>query len=189
MSTPIPNATAEQLTETQVEALNNVAAPATATATAAAGATAAMKPWTEDPTLKRLVDRVRAAQADGTRLRITGGGSKSFYGEAAAGEPCDVTALAGISSYEPTELVVTARCGTRLADLEAALAERGQCLPFEPPHFAGDEGAESRATVGGMVAAGLGRAVACGSRRAYATTCSAPRCSTAAARYSRSAGR
>ena len=92
---------------------------------------------------------MRAAQADGTKLAIAGGGSKSFYGEAAVGEPLDVTGLAGISSYEPTELVVTARCGTRLAELEAVLAERGQCLPFEPPHFG------PGATVGGMVAAGL----------------------------------
>ena len=52
-------------------------------------------------------------------------------------------------SYEPSELVVTVRAGTPLAELEAALAEKGQCLPFEPPHFG--EGA----TVGGMVAAGL----------------------------------
>ena len=55
----------------------------------------------------------------------------------------------GISSYEPSELVVTVRGGTLLADLEAALAEKGQCLPFEPPRFA------QGGTVGGMVAAGL----------------------------------
>jgi glycolate oxidase FAD binding subunit len=60
-----------------------------------------------------------------------------------------VRPLAGISAYEPTELVVTVRAGTPLAELEAVLAERGQCLPFEPPRFA--EGG----TVGGMVAAGL----------------------------------
>jgi FAD/FMN-containing dehydrogenase len=65
------------------------------------------------------------------------------------GSLLDVRPLAGISSYEPTELVVTARAGTPLADLEAVLAERGQCLPFEPPRF-NDHG-----TVGGMVAAGL----------------------------------
>ena len=61
----------------------------------------------------------------------------------------DTRVLEGISSYEPTELVVTARCGTGLAELEATLAEQGQCLPFEPPHFG------AGATVGGMVAAGL----------------------------------
>jgi glycolate oxidase FAD binding subunit len=61
----------------------------------------------------------------------------------------DTAPIAGITSYEPTELVVTVRAGTPLAELETVLAERGQCLPFEPPHFGGG------ATVGGMVAAGL----------------------------------
>ena len=103
----------------------------------------------EDPQLDHLIDRVRAAQAEGTKLQIQGGNTKAFYGEAPQGEPLDVTALTGISSYEPTELVVTARCGTPLAELEAALAAKGQCLPFEPPRFA------SGSTVGGMVAAGL----------------------------------
>ena len=82
-------------------------------------------------------------------LRIEGGGTKRFYGEAPVGELLDTRALEGISSYEPTELVVTARCGTALARLEATLAEQGQCLPFEPPQFA------PGGTVGGMVAAGL----------------------------------
>lgn len=101
------------------------------------------------PALQRLVDQVRAARADRTPLAITGGGTKAFYGEAPSGTPLDVKPLAGISSYEPSELVVTVRGGTPLAELEAALAERGQCLPFEPPRFA------PGGTVGGMVAAGL----------------------------------
>ena len=156
MSTSTPDATAERLTETQVEALKEVVPHSIATAAASVGAAAAAAapPASEDPALRQLVDRIRAARADRRHLSIAGGGSKSFYGEPPIGEPLDVTGLAGISSYEPTELVVTARCGTRLADLEAALAERGQCLPFEPPHFAAP-GEESRATVGGMVAAGL----------------------------------
>ena len=102
-----------------------------------------------DLILDELVQRVRAAAAGGTPLRIRGGGSKDFYGEPPQGELLDTTPLAGVTSYEPTELVVTVRAGTRLADLEALLAERGQCLPFEPPHFGGAP------TVGGMVAAGL----------------------------------
>ena len=106
------------------------------------------------PALERLIDRVRAAQQAGTPLCIRGGGTKDFYGEALIGgapegEVLSTTELAGISSYQPTELVVSARCGTPLADLEAALAEKGQCLPFEPPHFS------AGGTVGGMVAAGL----------------------------------
>jgi glycolate oxidase FAD binding subunit len=102
-----------------------------------------------DLILDELARRVRAAAAGGTPLRIRGGGSKDFYGEPPQGELLDTAPLAGVTSYEPTELVVTVRAGTRLADLEALLAERGQCLPFEPPHFGGAP------TVGGMVAAGL----------------------------------
>jgi glycolate oxidase FAD binding subunit len=66
-----------------------------------------------------------------------------------AGAPLDVKPLSGVTCYEPTELVVTVRAGTPLADLEAAIHEHGQCLPFEPPRFA------PGGTVGGMVAAGL----------------------------------
>jgi glycolate oxidase FAD binding subunit len=99
--------------------------------------------------LEQLAGRIRGAADSGTLLRIRGGGSKDFYGEQLQGEVLETAPLAGITSYEPTELVVTAGAGTPLAELEAALAERGQCLAFEPPHFAGG------ATVGGMVASGL----------------------------------
>ena len=102
-----------------------------------------------DSALADLVERIRAAAAQGTPLRIRGGGSKDFYGERLEGELLDTRGLAGIVSYEPSELVVTVRAGTPLARLEQALAEHGQSLPFEPPHF-GDS-----ATVGGMLAAGL----------------------------------
>lgn len=108
----------------------------------------------DNPQLDRLVEQVQSAASTGKRLRIEAGNTKSFYGNPVDGaEPLDVTGFSGIVSYEPTELVVTARCGTPLAELEAALAEKGQCLPFEPPHFAGGEIAGG--TVGGMVAAGL----------------------------------
>ena len=96
-----------------------------------------------------LAARVRAAAQNKTLLRIRGGGSKDFYGEALEGEILDTTALDGVVSYEPSELVVTALAGTPLAELEALLLAQGQCLPFEPPHFSPDS------TVGGMVAAGL----------------------------------
>ena len=99
--------------------------------------------------LQAFKDRVLAASAHGTALRITGSGSKDFYGQTLHGELLDVRSWSGISSYEPSELVVTARAGTRLSELEAVLAEQGQALAFEPPHFG------PGATVGGMVAAGL----------------------------------
>ena len=113
-----------------------------------------------DPNLARLIDQVQTARAAKGTLDIRGGNTKAFYGEAPRGELLDVTPLAGISSYEPSELVVTARAGTPLAELEAALADKGQCLPFEPPRFgpAGDQhqpAPPAGGTVGGMVAAGL----------------------------------
>ena len=102
-----------------------------------------------DPELHHIVERVRAATATATPLRIRGGDTKAFYGEAVTGEVLDMRPLAGIVSYEPSELVVTVRAGTPLAELEACLLAQGQCLPFEPPHF------QPGGTVGGMVAAGL----------------------------------
>ncbi|MEJ8825405.1 glycolate oxidase subunit GlcE [Variovorax humicola] len=102
-----------------------------------------------DSTLQAMVERVRAAAANATPLRIRGGGTKDFYGEAIDGEALDTASLAGVVSYEPTELVVTVRTGLPLAELEALLSAEGQCLAFEPPRFA------ANGTVGGMVAAGL----------------------------------
>ena len=102
-----------------------------------------------DETLSQLQERVRAALTSHSPLRIRGSGSKDFYGVRLGGDVLDMRSYSGIVSYEPSELVVTARAGTPLRALEQLLAEHGQCLAFEPPHF----GAE--ATVGGMVAAGL----------------------------------
>ena len=82
-----------------------------------------------------LAARVRQAAKTGVPLRIRGGGSKDFYGQSLKGEVLDMTGLAGVVAYEPSELVVTVLAGTPLAGLEALLAAQGQCLPFEPPHF------------------------------------------------------
>jgi glycolate oxidase FAD binding subunit len=81
----------------------------------------------QDPVLARLLDRVNGAREHHAPLEIRGGGTKRFLGGSPTGEPLDMTELDGITSYEPTELVVTARSGTRLSDLEAALEEQGQC--------------------------------------------------------------
>lgn len=102
-----------------------------------------------DKVLIRLADQIRAAQNDCTTLRVRGGGSKDFYGEQLDGDMLETRPLHGVLSYEPSELVVTARAGTPLAELEDLLAGCGQYLAFEPPHFG------VGATVGGMVAAGL----------------------------------
>jgi glycolate oxidase FAD binding subunit len=103
------------------------------------------------------VDRIRAAHADRTPLILQGGGSKTFYGNAGAGEMLDTRSLTGIVDYQPKELVLTARAGTSLAEIEATLADNGQMLAFEPPYFDG------AATLGGCVASGLS-----GPRRVYA---------------------
>ena len=107
--------------------------------------------------LRTISDQIAAARADGTPLCIRGGGSKNFQGSS-SGALLDSRPLNGVISYEPTELVVTVGSGTPLAELEALLAEQGQCLAFEPPHFTwSQQNAQEPmvATVGGMVAAGL----------------------------------
>jgi glycolate oxidase FAD binding subunit len=100
---------------------------------------------------------VRHALENKVPLAIRGGGSKAFYGRRIEGEPLDVTGHRGIVHYAPSELVLSARAGTPLDEVEAALAEAGQMLPFEPPHFG------AAATLGGCVASGLS-----GPRRPYA---------------------
>lgn len=92
---------------------------------------------------------VIAAGRDKRPLRIAGSGSKSFYGRDTQGDVLDATGYRGIVSYEPTELVLTARAGTPLTEIESVLAAKRQMLAFEPPHFG------PGATLGGCIAAGL----------------------------------
>jgi glycolate oxidase FAD binding subunit len=106
---------------------------------------------------RELSDVVREAAARRTPLRIVGGGTKDFYGGPVRGEPLAAGAWRGIVDYDPTELVITARAGTPLTEIEAALREKRQMLAFEPPHFG------TTATIGGCIAAGLS-----GPRRASA---------------------
>ncbi|MBF8747003.1 glycolate oxidase subunit GlcE [Pseudomonas monteilii] len=96
-----------------------------------------------------LLEQVNQALNERTPLRIQGGNSKAMLGRPVQGEVLDTRVHRGIVSYDPTELVLTARAGTPLAEIEAALQAQGQMLPFEPPHL-GPE-----ATLGGMVAVGL----------------------------------
>ena len=78
-----------------------------------------------DRPLNQISERIRAAAAGRTPLRIRGGGTKDFYGQALTGELLDIRPLRGIVSYEPSELVVTVRAGTPLPELQAALQEKG----------------------------------------------------------------
>lgn len=98
-----------------------------------------------------LLRQVQEAIAAQRPLFIKGGGTKHFLGRAVQGDAqvLDITGHHGIVSYDPTELIITARAGTRLSDLQATLEKGGQMLACEPPSFGPD------ATVGGMVAAGL----------------------------------
>jgi glycolate oxidase FAD binding subunit len=104
-----------------------------------------------------FITAIQAAMTDPTPLNIVGGGSKEFLGRTPQGTRLSTTAHRGILNYEPSELVITARAGTTLRELEQTLAQHGQALAFEPPHF-GDN-----ATLGGAVACGLS-----GPRRPYA---------------------
>jgi len=96
-----------------------------------------------------FADQIAAAGAGSTSLCIVGGDTKKWYGQAPRGDVLTTREHTGIIDYEPTELVITARCGTPLGEIEAVLAAHRQMLAFEPPHFG------SQATIGGAVAAGL----------------------------------
>lgn len=106
---------------------------------------------------QELQAQVQSALEKKTPLQIIGGNSKAFYGRPVEGQPLYTHKHQGILNYEPTELVLTARAGTPLVEVERVLAEHGQQLPSEPPHFA------ESATVGGTLACNLS-----GPRRPYA---------------------
>ena len=104
-----------------------------------------------------LQENIIDAYEKNRSLHIIGGNSKSFYGRTPSGEKLYINGNTGIINYEPTELVITARGGTPLHEIESVLSENNQMLPFEPPHFG--EGA----TLGGTIACNFS-----GSRRPYA---------------------
>lgn len=104
-----------------------------------------------------LQQEVAAAIAAGTPLNLTAGDSKRFYGGQIQGIPLMLDGHRGVINYEPKELVLTARAGTALDEIESVLGEQRQMLAFEPPHFG------ERATLGGTIACGLS-----GPRRPFA---------------------
>jgi len=124
-------------------------------------------------TLTAIRDQVMTARGSRKGLRIVGGNTKAFYGNAPDANDeriCDTLAMrayCGVIDYQPSELVVTVRAGTPLTELQALLAQEGQMLAFEPPHFGPDAGAA--ATVGGCIASGLAgpRRVAAGGVRDF----------------------
>ncbi len=96
--------------------------------------------------LRGLLDKARAQSWP---LRIVGGNSKAEWWYTSATQEFSLRDYHGIRSYEPSELVITARAGTPLMELENLLAAHGQCLAAEPPVLS------PASTVGGAVAAGL----------------------------------
>ncbi len=103
-----------------------------------------------------LISQVQQSAKEGRRLKISGGGSKTFLGRVSDGETLDITQHSGVVDYDPRELVITARAGTPMQIIEDKLTESGQMLAFEPPHFS------EYATLGGTIACGLS-----GPRRPY----------------------
>jgi glycolate oxidase FAD binding subunit len=99
--------------------------------------------------ISELSEQICHANDNQKPLRIRGGGSKDFYGLALQGDVLNTSAYQGITSYEPTELVITAKAGTLLSEIEEELAAQNQMLAFEPPRF------NARSTIGGVIAAGL----------------------------------
>jgi glycolate oxidase FAD binding subunit len=98
---------------------------------------------------QQLQASIEAAYHNQTKLQIVGSNSKSFYGRQIEGQQLDVSQHKGIIAYEPTELVITARAGTPVVEIQQVLAEKGQQLAFEPPLFA------QTATFGGTIACGF----------------------------------
>lgn len=113
--------------------------------------------------IEQLAETIRTANAAKTPLRIRGGGTKDFHAYALDGQVLDLSAHSGVVDYEPTELVITARAGTPLDEIERTLAAGGQMLACEPPHFG------TGATLGGCVASGFSgpRRVQAGSVRDF----------------------
>jgi glycolate oxidase FAD binding subunit len=92
---------------------------------------------------------IQTAIADHTPLQLIGGNSKKFYGREITGLPLHLAEYRGILSYEPSELMITARAGTPLQEIIATLANKNQCLAFEPPLFS------ETTTLGGIIACGF----------------------------------
>ncbi|MGF1615082.1 MAG: glycolate oxidase subunit GlcE [Gammaproteobacteria bacterium] len=106
---------------------------------------------------EQIIETIREASIAHEPLAISGGNNKAFYGRHIVATPLSVGEHTGILSYDPTELVLTARAGTCLALIESVLADHRQVIPFEPPKFG------ATATLGGAIACGLS-----GPRRPFA---------------------
>ena len=102
-----------------------------------------------DDAADAIQERVRQALAENAALKLFAGRTKSFLGRQHPGIPLDLSALTGIVSYEPDELVLVARPGTKLSEIEALCHSENQYFAFEPPAWG------AAATIGGTVACNL----------------------------------
>ena len=107
---------------------------------------------------KDLCDQVKQAHDDKQAVRISAGNSKIFYGREVTGKEISVSGHTGIIEYRASELVLTARSGTKLSDIETTLADNRQMLAYEPPVH------KPESTLGGSIATGLS-----GPRRPFAS--------------------
>jgi glycolate dehydrogenase FAD-binding subunit len=99
---------------------------------------------------------VRAAIASDQPLEIIGHGSKRGIGQPMATNALlDLSALNGITSYEPNELIITVQAGAPLADVQSLIDSRNQQFAFEPVNVSGLLGGPVVGTIGGMIGAGL----------------------------------
>src|ERR1700675_4589903 len=105
---------------------------------------------------------IRAALAEGKTLEVVGRGTKRAIGRAAQWDATlDLSGLSGVTLYEPEELVLSAKAGTPLSEIEALVAGKGQRLAFEPMDCGQLlDSPTGRGTIGGTIAANL-----CGPRR------------------------
>jgi glycolate oxidase FAD binding subunit len=96
---------------------------------------------------------IREHAARKTPLKIRGGGTRAGFGNSVAAETTlSSAALTGITEYNPAEMVITARAGTPVAEIEAALAANGQGMAFEPMDHGGAMGTSGTPTIGGLFA-------------------------------------
>ena len=121
-----------------------------------------MKPTSE----KDVAEGVKASAAKGTALHIRGGGTRSGLGHGVTGEALEMTAIKGVSLYEPGALTIVAATGTPLEEIEKTLAKEKQRLPFEPMDHRALYGSNGKPTIGGVVAANVS-----GPRRIQAGAC------------------
>jgi glycolate oxidase FAD binding subunit len=111
---------------------------------------------TDSDNSQQLAAQITEAHNNKQPIVISAGGSKLFYGRTITAEKLETTTHTGILSYKPSELVLTARSGTRIKDIENELTANNQILAFEPPCHSND------ATIGGGIACALS-----GPRRPY----------------------